>query len=62
MTLTEMGAIQGRLGSGFREGRSHVFCFGDVKGKMSTDIQEGMSDSGWMGESGAKKDATVLAY
>lgn len=32
-----------------------MFYFGHVKGKMSTDIQGGMSDSGWMGESGLRK-------
>lgn len=36
MALTEMAVIQGGLGSGFREGRSQVFCFGHKKGKMST--------------------------
>lgn len=47
---------------GLREGRSQVFCFGHVKGKMSPDIQGGIADRGWLGGSGAKKDATWLAY
>lgn len=49
-----------RIGS--REGRCQVLCFGHVKGEMSPDIQGGIADSGWMDGSGAKKDATWLAY